>query len=99
MKKDLSLTAIFSPIVNVFKNYNLTIFIVVLVGGLGVAVLMLSGALQKASQTDGYTSSTSTSTSTSFDQTTINRVNQLHTSSEAPSDYTPPSGRINPFAE
>lgn len=80
-----------------FKYHNLTIFIVILVGGLAVGILMLSSALQKASETNGYT--TTNTTTTSFDQTTINRVNQLHTSSDAPLNYSPPAGRTNPFTE
>ncbi len=96
MKKDISLSALIQPIVTAFKKYSLTIFIVVLVGGLATAVIMLNDALQKASDTAGYTPTTS---STSFDQITMNRVNQLHTSSQASSNYTLPSGRINPFSE
>lgn len=97
MKNDLKLSNIFRPIGTAFKKYNLTIFIVVLVGGLGTAVLLLNNALQKASQTDGSTSTNAANAS--FDQATITRVNQLHTSDVAPTDYTPPSGRINPFSE
>jgi hypothetical protein len=58
---------------------------------------MLSGALQKASDTNGYIPTTTTSSS--FDQTTINRINQLYSSGDAPSNYSPPTGRINPFSE
>ncbi len=97
MKKDITLSNIFSPLVTAFRKYNLTMFIVVLVGGLATAVILLNSALQKASDTTGYTPTTNSSTS--FDQVTMNRVNQLHTSSEAAATYTPPAGRINPFSE
>lgn len=97
MNKDFKPSSLFNPIVNAFKNYSVTIFIVVLVGGLGAAILMLSGALQKASETNGYTPTTTTTAS--FDQITVKRINQLYSSSEAPADYSPPKGRINPFSE
>ncbi len=97
MKKDINPSSLFNPIVNAFKKYSLTIFIVILVMGLGAAILMLSSALQKASDTSGYTPTTTASSS--FDQTTINRIKQLNSSDTAPSDYTPPTGRINPFSE
>jgi len=96
MKKDIKLSALLASITTKFKKYSLTMFIVVLVGGLASAVLMLNSALQKASDTSGYTPVTDSS---SFDQVTINRVKQLHSSSEQATDYTPPAGRINPFSE
>lgn len=97
MNKNVKLSTIFEPIINVFKNYSLTIFIVVLVAGLGAAVLTLSSALQKASDTSNYTPASTGASS--FDKTTIDRINQLYSSSDAPLEYTPPSGRINPFSE
>lgn len=96
MKKDIKLSAILAPITKAFKKYNLTMFIVALVGGLAIAVLMLSSALQKASDTSDYTPATDSS---SFDQTTINRVKQLHSSTEQSTEYTLPTGRTNPFSE
>ncbi|CAN5369453.1 hypothetical protein BH10PAT4_BH10PAT4_3360 [soil metagenome] len=94
--KNKDVSSLISSIVSAFQRYNLTIFIVVLTGGLVVAVLMLNSTVQQASDTTGYSASTG---STSFDQTTIDRVKQLHTSSEFTSDVTLPSGRINPFSE
>lgn len=94
--KDIKLTSLLAPIVTIFKKYSLTIFIVVLVGGLASAVIMLSTALQKTSETSDYAPSTDSS---SFDQATINRVKQLHSSAEPTSDYVMPTGRTNPFSE
>lgn len=96
MKKDIKLSIILAPIITAFKKYNLTIFIVALVGGLAAAVIMLSTALQKSSETSDYTPSNNSS---SFDQTTINRVKQLHSSTEQATEYTLPTGRTNPFSE
>jgi hypothetical protein len=82
--------------VNGFRKYSVTIFLVVLVGGLVTAVLMLNTILQQSSNPDGYTSSLD---NTTFDQVTIDKVNKLHTSAEATGASTLPGGRINPFAE
>lgn len=96
MNKDINISAIVQGIVGVFKRYNLTIFMIVLAGGLGTAVVMLNNTLQKSSDTSGYTSNLDI---TSFDQATIDRIKQLHTSKEFTGEVTLPSGRINPFAE
>jgi hypothetical protein len=92
--KDMS--TLIGPIVRGFKKYNLTIFIVILVGGLASAVLILNSALQQSSNTTDYQVTT---TPTTFDQPTINRVKQLHTSSDSTTTIALPSGRINPFSE
>jgi hypothetical protein len=92
--KDVS--SLIKPIVAVFQRYSLTIFIVVLTTGLAIAVLMLNTIVQQASDTSNYKGGT---TSTTFDQVTIERVKQLHSSSDFSNQVTLPSGRINPFSE
>ncbi len=84
------------PIGTTLSKYSLTIFVVLMVAGLSTAVLLMTNALQKSSDTTNYSPSVGSS---SFDQATINRVNQLHTSSEQLPNYTVPTGRINPFTE
>ena len=86
----------FTAIAQTFGRYHLTLFVVVLVGGLSTAVLMLNEILKQSSNPNGYTSSLNIS---SFDQTTIDRVQQLKSSNEASTGFTLPAGRINPFAE
>lgn len=86
----------FVTIAQTFGRYHLTLFIVVLVGGLSTAVLMLNEILMQSSDTNGYTSSLNNS---GFDQATIDRLKQLKSSSEASTDLTLPAGRVNPFAE
>lgn len=88
--------SIFNSIITVFERYHLTIFTVVIVGGLSTAVLLLNAILVESSDTSGYTS---TLENTSFDQVTINRVTQLKLSSDTSLNFTLPSGRISPFAE
>lgn len=94
--KTKSLSSIISSFIATFQRYSVTIFIVVLTSGLAIAVLMLNSTLQQASDTTGYTS---TLDPTTFDQATIDRVKQLHTSDEGATDTNPRTGRINPFAE
>lgn len=85
-----------APLTSILGRYHLTIFIVILVGGLVTAVLLLNGILQQASDTTGYTSSLDIAP---FDQATIDRVAELRASTEAPTAFTLPAGRTNPFAE
>jgi len=94
--KSKSLSSVFKSLIATFQKYSVTVFIVVLTSGLAIAVLMLNSTLQKASDTTGYTPTLDPST---FDQVTIDRVKQLHTSDENPKTSTPPTGRTNPFAE
>lgn len=94
--KNISLKSISSSIARTFVKYNLTLFIVVLVGGLSVAVLMLNDILQQTSSSGAATTTTSIST---FDQVTIDRVRLLHTSNDVLPVFTLPAGRVNPFAE
>ena len=88
--------SIFNYIAIVFGRYHLTIFTVVIVGGLSTAVLLLNAILAESSDTSGYTSALDVTT---FDQATIDRVTQLKSSSDTSPDFTLPSGRTNPFAE
>lgn len=86
---------IFQPIINIFKRFNLIIFIVTIVGGLIFAVITLSSALQRTS-TDSVGQS---NTSNVFEQSTVTRLEKLKSSSENSVLPSLPSGRINPFAE
>jgi hypothetical protein len=92
--KDIKTIA--QPFSTTLKKYSLTIFIVLMVGGLSAAVLLMSSALQKSSDTTNYIPAVGSPT---FDQSTIKRVNQLHTSNEQLPNYTVPTGRTNPFTE
>lgn len=86
----------FSAIAHTFGRYHLTLFVVVLVGGLSTAVLMLNEILKQSSDPNGYTSSLDI---TSFDQATIDRLQQLKSSDEASTGFTLPAGRLSPFVE
>lgn len=95
MKNKSAVEAI-KDIVNSIKRYTVTIFIVLIVSGLSYAVILLNTILQDASDTTGIKSSLDNS---GFDQATIERVKQLHTSDEKLPDLALPTERVNPFAE
>jgi hypothetical protein len=93
--KDLHISL--QPVITALKRYSVTIFIVLLVSGLATAVLLLNQIVVSSSDTTGVTSNIDPN---AFDQSTILRIEQFHTSDEySASDTQLPSGRINPFAE
>lgn len=93
--QNITIKSLFKPFVELFRRYHLTIFIVVVVGGLAVSVIIFNDILASSTDISGYTAEV---TNASFDQSTITKLQQLHTSSENV-EPTLPSGRINPFSE
>jgi hypothetical protein len=95
--KNITIHSLFKPFALLFQKFHFTLFIVLVVAGLGGAVLLLNSMLANLSKVDeGYTSSIGAGT---IDQATLDRIKELHTSSETiPADDFP-SGRINPFGE
>ncbi|NTW61466.1 hypothetical protein HGB24_02130 [Candidatus Saccharibacteria bacterium] len=76
------------------RKTNLIIYIIVLGCGLVGYVIVLDNILQKATS-DSVIESSIKST---FDQTTINKINQLKTSTDNTEPQVP-NGRVNPFSE
>ncbi len=74
----------------------MTIFIIFIAGGLVGAVLLLDTILNDTSDAQGYTSPIDAGT---IDQTTLNRIKQLHTSDDPAPSMVLPSGRTSPFTE
>ena len=84
------------PIVRLFNMFHMTIFIVFIIACLAAAVLFLTNMLNDASVGDDYTPTSGPGT---IDQVTLDRINALHTSSDAlPAPITYPT-RSNPFTE
>jgi hypothetical protein len=78
-----------------FRRFHLLIFFVLLVGCLAAAIILINKTLTDTPN-DAYTSSINAGT---IDETTLKRVQALH-SSESPSPAPElPQGRVNPFAE
>lgn len=92
---NISLTTIKKQIALLLGRYHLVIFVTVVVGTLMVVVLMLNSIITASGEAGDYVPE---GISTSFDQETIDRIEQLKTRDEkAVLDVG--SGRSNPFVE
>lgn len=91
--KNPSLPTVKTAILTFLHRFHLVLFVIVVVGSLAYAILSVSHVLEESAKND-----LSQTPSSQFDTKTIDRVNQLHTSSEA-SDFSLPTGRTNPFVE
>ena len=94
--KNITVSSLFKPLGRIFARFHMTIFIIFIVGGLVGAVLLLDTILNDTSNTQGYTSPIDAGT---IDQTTLNRIKQLHTSDDPAPTMVLPAGRISPFTE
>ncbi|MEP7204866.1 MAG: hypothetical protein ABI716_01585 [Candidatus Saccharibacteria bacterium] len=94
--KNTNKTPYLKIITQAIGRYQLTLFFVLTIVGLSVAVITLNSIVVQSSNTTGLKSSLENS---GFDQTTINRINQLQSSNVDPVGFSLPSGRISPFAE
>lgn len=94
--QDISLDAIKRPLISFLKRFHLIIFVILVFGGLSVCVFVLYSIFQSSGDTTGYQSSASTS---SFDDQTIEKLNQLKDASSGNITDPPDTGRTNPFVE
>jgi hypothetical protein len=94
---NLSLASVKKAFFAFLQRFHIIVFVVVVLGGLAVAILMLNNVIVRSSASDGYTSQTNNA---SFDQATIKRIEDLKTRDQAGSDQLDLSkGRTNPFVE
>ena len=77
-----------------FKRFHLLLFFIIVAGLLGAGVILISKTLTD-STSQQYTSAIEAGT---IDQSTLERIQSLHTSDQ-PSNTELPPGRANPFAE
>ncbi len=93
-----SLDPIIKPVVSIFKLYHTTIVLVVLATLVGLAIFQLSliVGLSGEKGVDGYTPVSKANAS--FDQKTIDRIDNLRTPSESEGQLKFPA-RPNPFVE
>ncbi|MES2630573.1 MAG: hypothetical protein V4611_01315 [Patescibacteria group bacterium] len=84
------------PIKKIFKQFHLTIFFVFITACLAVSVVLINNTLQETAEDPNYTSTLNTNT---IDEATLNRLNDLHPSSQGAAEVTLPPGRVNPFGE
>lgn len=96
MNVNLSLTAIRKTLTNFLERFHVVIFVVVILGGLTIVILLLNNVILTSSEAGDYVPD---SNSASFDQATIDRIEQLKTRDEASDQLDLSHGRTNPFAE
>lgn len=95
VKKSNSIDVL-KPLKKLSKRFHLTLFFVLIVGGLSGAVLVINNTLKDNTTDPGYTSSINAG---SIDRVTLDRLKTLHTSTQGPAAPTLPAGRINPVGE
>jgi len=96
-QKKSSSIDIIKPLQKLWKRFHLTLFFILIAGGLSGAVLLINNTLKDSSESDPtYTSSINAGT---IDQVTLTRLNALHASSQPTPAPTLPAGRTNPVNE
>lgn len=97
MNVNVQIGAIFKQVGKLLRRFHIVIFAVTVLGGLAVAVLILSSILQASSDTTA--GSPAAGIDTTFDTGTIEKIENLHTRQDGVAELELPSGRINPFGE
>jgi len=95
-KKSINSTHFLKPIKFLFRRFHLILFFIFVAACLAAAVWLLNSTIQDSSIDSDYTSSINAGT---IDEATLNRLNSLHTSNQAPASPELPAGRVNPFNE
>jgi hypothetical protein len=78
------------------RRFHVTLFVLIVFGGLALVVFMLNSVIIRSSDTSGYTPETPNAT---FDQATIDRIEELQTRDQSGGTLQFPPGRTNPFVE
>jgi len=84
------------PLTALFSKFHMTLFFVVMIGCLAVAVMLINDMLTSSPAGDTYVSPITPGT---IDQTTLDRIQALHDSSQPSSGVVLPEGRVNAFGE
>lgn len=95
VKKKSSNNIVVKPFVILFKRFHLMVFFVFIIACLAFAVILINGILTNPDET----AETQGANSGTIDQTTLERIQSLHTSGNAGATPQVPAGRINPFNE
>lgn len=94
MKNSISLSAINKTLSRFLHRYHVVIFVLFALGGLAVITLLLNNIITRASTI------TETPQVTGFDQTTVEKIEQLKTASESDQSAAQLSiSQRNPFTE
>lgn len=93
---NISLASLRKGLAHIIGRFHVTIFVVTVLGGLAGIILLLHNVILTSSDSSGYTP---TGVSSEFDQATIDRIEQLKSSTEADGQLDLSRGRTNPFVE
>lgn len=96
MNMNLSFDAIRKSFAAFLRRFHVTLFVLIVFGGLAVVVFMLNGVIVRSTDTSDYTPATP---NVNFDQATIDRIEELQTRDQTDSTFVLPPGRTNPFVE
>jgi len=96
IKLNFSIRSIKQLFVRLLRRFHIVIFVIIVFGGLAVVILMLNSIISRSSNSEGYTSQTNNGT---FDQKTIQRIEQLKTTDQNNGELDLSHGRSNPFVE
>lgn len=91
---NISLNELPKQLSRLLHRYHVVTFTLIVLGGMAVAIFLLNNILQTSSQP-----AQGPGISSNFDTDTIERVNELKSSTDAPQTMSFPTGRINPFVE
>jgi hypothetical protein len=94
---DISLGLIKNSLSNFIRRFHVTIFVILVIGGLVVVVLLLNNVIIRSSEQGDYVPPSSAPSS--FDETTIDKIEQLKSRTDASTPLDLSKGRINPFVE
>lgn len=92
----ISIISIRKAISHFLGRFHVVIFVVIVLGGLSLAVLRLNNVLASSTDSGDYTPKSSNS---EFDKATIDRIKKLKTRDEAGAGLDLSKGRTNPFVE
>lgn len=94
---DISLSLIKKSLGNFVHRFHVVIFVTLVFGGLVVVVLILNGIIIKSGEPGDYVPTSGAPSS--FDQATIDRIEQLKSRTDSSSPLDLSKGRVNPFVE
>jgi hypothetical protein len=93
---NLSPDAIKKSILAFLHRFHIVLFVIVVLGGLAVVIFLLNNVVVTSGQDNGYTPDIN---NTSFDQSTIQKIQNLKTADQSDPTISNNGARINPFVE
>lgn len=93
----LSFITMKKTFITFLHRFHVMIFVFIVLGGTIVIVLLLNGVIIRSGESDGYVAPNANNAT--FDQATINKIENLKTSDQGSGDLDLSNGRTNPFVE